>query len=1152
MRLVPGLRWLGLFRYPMSSLSPRVLNWCRSVCRSPLAGDCGCYDAVGSPASGLLQEGLGLLLAFLALSGAAAYAVAQEAPPAPAVTLSKWSGAVNVPDPVACAIDPQGRVYVATTARRRVADLDIRQHLEWADDDLGLTSIAEKEAFFRAALAPGRMRAPRGDLGDHNKDGSVDWQDLTVQTERIYQLRDTDGDGVADRGTVFAEGFNSVVTGIAAGVLWHDGWVWATIAPDLWRFKDTDDDGVADIREKVVTGFGNHISYGGHDMHGLVVGPDGRIYWSIGDKGVNVTSREGRRFYFPHDGCVLRVEPDGTGFEVFARGLRNPQEPAFDDFGDWIVVDNDADQPGERERLVHILEGSDSGWRFNHQLMATESTWMKEGLWQTPFAGQPAYVLPPLAYYSDGPGGFKRNPGAALGVDWRDTYFLSEFPSGKLRGFRLERDGATFRQVDARVLHEGIMGVGMSWHPDGSLLMVDWLEGWIVKGKGAVWRIDTAGAPSPARTETRALLDAGFGGRSEAELLTLLGQVDQRVRLGAQLELARRGQGEALLGVARDAAAARLARVHALWGYGQLTRRDRAPVEPLFPLLEDADGEIRAQAVKILGDSPSAARAGGRLLPRLSDPEPRVRLQAAIAAGKLRVREAVPALFALAAAEWEKPHLRHAAITGLSGAATAEELAERNADTGVATRLAAVVALRRQESPLLARFLDDAEPVVAAEAARAIHDANVRAAWPALAKSLERGPADVAARRRAVNANLLLGTVEAAARLLAHALDARAPAESRAEALECLVSWPKPPRADRVDGQSRQIKTVPVGAVLQPGIDALLAVDQLELRVAAVRLMIAHGLRADETRIAAIVADQQAPGELRAQALRLLASGDGRRSLAWRGALDAGLASDAPPALHGAGLESLLPDEPERLVAEARAVLGGRTLPERQQVYRLLAQAAHPAADALLAEQAAGLATGAVDAALRLDLLEALRARGGVNPALKAAAAAYAASPAGRAEEELLSGGDQVRGRAIVTSNLAANCVSCHAVTASGSEVGPNLSTVGRQHTPAYLLRSLVDPAAEIAAGFGVVVVTLKDETVVSGTLTLATPTDIQVRLFDGTSRSIPRAQIASQTDPVSVMPTMRGVLSPQEIRDVVAYLSSLGRERRRSQGSSE
>src|SRR4029077_20609883 len=149
------------------------------------------------------------------------------------LTLQKWSSEVNVPDPVACSVDPQGRVYVTTTTRRKVGDLDIREHTMWIPDDVGFTSIDDKEAFYKRVLAPGKLRAPKGSLKDFNGDGSIDWKDITCSTERISQVRDTDGDGTADKITVFAEGFNTPLTGIAAGILWHDGWVYVTIAPAL-------------------------------------------------------------------------------------------------------------------------------------------------------------------------------------------------------------------------------------------------------------------------------------------------------------------------------------------------------------------------------------------------------------------------------------------------------------------------------------------------------------------------------------------------------------------------------------------------------------------------------------------------------------------------------------------------------------------------------------------------------------------------------------------------------------------------------------------------------------------------------------------------------------------------------------------------------
>lgn len=1067
-----------------------------------------------------------------------------NSPPTGELTLHKWSGTLNVPDPVACAVDPQGRVYVAATTRRKVGDLDIRDHTMWIPDDVGFKSVEDKKAFYHRELAPGKMRLPRGGLRDHNGDGSIDWKDLSHHTERIYQLRDTDGDGTADKMTVFAEGFNTEVTGIAAGVMYHDGWVYATIAPDLWRFKDTNDDGVADIREVVVHGFGVHIAYAGHDMHGLTVGPDGRIYWSIGDKGLNVTSREGRNFSHPNEGAVMRIEPDGSNFEIYVRGNRNPQEPAFDDYGDLFAVDNDADMRGERERFVYLPEASDSGWRCNFQYMKEDSPWMREGFWKPHFPGQAAYLLPPLASYSDGPAGFKHDPGTALSEAQRGIFLLNEFPSGKMKGFKIERDGASFKMVNARVINDGIMGIGMSWHPDGSLMMVDWIGGYPLDELGALWRVDAKGAAQdPKRKETHAILRSGFTGRAEAELVALLGHADQRVRQGAQLELARQNRKDALLGVAKDGRASLFARIHALWGFGQLLRRNAADTSLVVPLLRDADAEIRRQTVKILGDvaTTAAKGQGSVLVALLSDASPRVREMTAIVLGKFREPKAVEPLFSMAEKEAAQPVMRHAVVTGLTGSATVEQLAAKTSHADVNVRLASVVALRRSRSPAVVAYLKDKDALVVAEAARAIHDETaIPEALPGLASLLEQAPREEAIARRAINANLRLGTPAAAERLLAFALNESAAREMREEALISLRVWRQPPRLDRVDGYARTFAMAPIDAVLTPKLNQLLALKDPGLKTLAIEIMIAHALKAAPEQIAAIVSEKDAAGELRAQALRLMGGAD-RRNPAYARALDTSLGADAPAPLFRAAMELLLPDDAARLVSVAQGALKTREWGEQQHAIGLLARAAQPAADAVLAGLGDALVAGTCAPGLKLDVLDALRARSSANPELAKKVAAYTSSPTGAKQPELLVGGLTSNGREIVVNHLAANCMACHAIEASGgSEVGPNLRAIGAQRDAAYLLEALIQPSASIATGYGIVNLTLKDRTEVTGTLAKETPQAVTVRLFDGKNQTIARADIAQQTAPVSIMPPMVGILQPREIRDVVAYLSSL------------
>jgi hypothetical protein len=128
---------------------------------------------------------------------------------------------------VAVAVGEDGRVYATSVLRRKAADLDIRQFRDWVEKDLSLRTVEEKRAFLRSELTAENSKR-HGKVKDQNEDGVIDWRDLTVLTDRILVLEDSDGDGVADRSETFAEGFNTEVTGIAAGLEVWDGTVYAT------------------------------------------------------------------------------------------------------------------------------------------------------------------------------------------------------------------------------------------------------------------------------------------------------------------------------------------------------------------------------------------------------------------------------------------------------------------------------------------------------------------------------------------------------------------------------------------------------------------------------------------------------------------------------------------------------------------------------------------------------------------------------------------------------------------------------------------------------------------------------------------------------------------------------------------------------------
>jgi quinoprotein glucose dehydrogenase len=175
----------------------------------------------------------------------------------------------------------------------------------------------------------------------------------------------------------------------------------------------------------LASGFGVHIGVSGHDLHGLIQGPDGRIYMSFGDRGASLTNREGRRIHLPDCVGVLRCEPDGRSLEVFCQGLRNPQELAFDDDGNLWTVDNDT-AGADPCRVLHLVEGGDYGWRTSYQHMEGFGQWVKEALWKGGRDG----ILPLAGTVSQGPSGLAFYPGTGFGERLAGTFLHADFPGG--------------------------------------------------------------------------------------------------------------------------------------------------------------------------------------------------------------------------------------------------------------------------------------------------------------------------------------------------------------------------------------------------------------------------------------------------------------------------------------------------------------------------------------------------------------------------------------------------------------------------------------------------------------------------------------------------------------------------------------------------
>ena len=280
--------------------------------------------------------------------------------------VSLWASDSLAPDPICMSIEDFGRIYLTRSNRQKNSEFDIRGHRDWMTESISFKTVEDRRAFLRKTFSP-ENTLKNGWLKDLNNDGVHDWHDLTIEKDEVWRLEDKNNDGIADISTRVLNDFNSEISDVAGGLLIRKNDAFVGIAPDLWRLKDTNNDGIYDKKTSISHGYGVHIGFGGHGMSGIIEGPDGKIYWNIGDIGANLTSPDGKKSVNPNSGIIARANSDGSDFEIFATGLRNTHEFVFDEYGNLISSDNDGDHPGESERLVHVVQGSDAGWRSNWQ-----------------------------------------------------------------------------------------------------------------------------------------------------------------------------------------------------------------------------------------------------------------------------------------------------------------------------------------------------------------------------------------------------------------------------------------------------------------------------------------------------------------------------------------------------------------------------------------------------------------------------------------------------------------------------------------------------------------------------------------------------------------------------------------------------------------
>ena len=913
-------------------------------------------------------------------------------------------------------------------------------------------------------------------------------------------------------------------------------------------------------------------------MHGLIVGHDGRLYFSIGDRGYNVSEKIKNL----ESGAVFRCELDGSNLEVIATGLRNPQELAFDDYGNLFTGENNSDS-GDKARFTEIVYGGDSGWRMYYQYMGDRGPFNREKIWHPYHENTPAYIVPPIANIADGPAGLEYYPGTGFGDDFKDRFFLCDFrgtsANSGVRSFRLAPDGAGWKIKDKQMPFWNVLTTDIDFGSDGRLYIADWVSGWQGVQKGRIYAYhDKEHFQSKIVREVESLLKSGLKNKTPAELAELLNHADRRVRLEAQFEMVARNEFALLKAISLKTTSPTLARVHALFGLGQLARSNEdgeLSFTWLEPVLQDADDQVLIAATRLYAEPVSLEPAW--LSPLLKHANKRVRFAAAMGLADSRSTSEIPAIVEmLIENDNQDAMLRHAGIMAIGNLArpcppkdctenlkTLDGLANHDS---VAVQIATCVALRKQLTmpssntlqivertctSLLENFLDKNDPSIVLEAARAIHDAPVNSAMPALAElidSIELHHDSDPLVRRILSANFRVGTKQSAEALAAYCIDPKSDSKRRLEVIQWLAEWDNPPARDRVlhawrplDLASRDIQHVQTALL---SIFGKLTQDTDQIAVAAIESAGTLGLTnigpelltlaesttaATPTRIAAFSSLDKLKYPKLTETLATMA--------------------ETPDKLDSQLLAVVTALTAKRDAATAMPLIkSGLSRNEQttsQAMIATLGTMNDNASRKTLADALEAMIADKHPSALRLDVIIAAKQR--KLDSLNGLLSAYETARSKRDKDSLVAahldtafGGDIKRGKEIFHNKTAVSCIRCHKIGWDGGNVGPALTDLGSKHDRRYIIEAITNPNAVIAKGYNQQKVLTDDGVVHIGILKETTDEQIILLDSDGKEIFIDRETVEATKPGLSSMPAnLHELLTPTELRDLVEFLAS-------------
>ena len=932
----------------------------------------------------------------------------------------------------------------------------------------------------------------------------------------IRCIEDTDGDGIYDRSTIFADKLT-----YPEGVAWDDGAVFTVSPPSVWRLEDTDGDGIADKRTELFAGI--NLTAIADDAHGPTVGPDGRLYWinahaghaKLTQNGGPVLNKEGWT-------QIFRCKTDGSDFETFSGCLGNPAEVVLDDGGNvfangtfGMALPNFLRSAWARQDgAVHCVEGGGYA-RLNGKV---NSIYLCTGI-----------VLPQMTYHgTSAASGLAVYRSDAWGKEFEGNLFTAQFNLHKVLRLVKRAEGSTF-VCDTE---EFMSSSRADFYPtdiledaDGSLLVVD-TGGWYVHcptssnakspSTGGIYRI---------RKKDAATINDPWGMKLDwSDPQKHLGDMRWAVREKAIRLLGKSG-GAKIQGSA-------VARRSAVWA---LTRSNG----DVSSALHDADASVRQAAAKAAGLL-RAAKTFDALVSLLKDPDAAVRRDAAASLGRLNDTRATPFLLDAVRADSDV-FLEHTLIYALIRSGDTKALTQALNDPDPAVRKAVLLALDNMENGGLtadrvAPMLDPKIPALQTVALQVL----TRRGWSGevgaqLRQWLAKGDLSDAQVELIRNAIITLGTESAMQDTLARILhEVSTPLFARRLVLECMaqVQLERFPATWLAEARwALDEKDSPEGEDLACAALAVLRVGRCMDFGEVLQALALDGKRSSDLRLAAAAAllpqlkstpqgifllaqqslDKERPPLERLFAVQLLATAP---------------LSDAQLTQLAATLPQAGPLELPRLFnafEHTQDMNVGKKLLAALEQSKSLASISADDVERVMKKFPAEIFTAA----------KALREKsGGGDAEVKS-----------RVDElvKTLGNGDAQRGRDVFFGKKAL-CFTCHFLQEKGVRVGPDLSKIGAVRSKRDLIEAIVFPSATFARNYEPYILKTKDGRRLTGIIVSDTSEGLTLFTSDRTEVRVPRKDVVSLIlGTVSLMP--QGLDAQQthaEFADLLAFLQTL------------